>query len=291
MNSAMVKIVECPRDAMQGLPEFIETKVKAAYINSLLKVGFDTIDFGSFVSPAAIPQLRDTEQVLGMIDKGESATRLLSIIANIRGAEKAASFDLVDCLGYPHSVSPSFLKKNINSNTEKSLDTISEMLEICDKQNKELVVYLSMGFGNPYNDEWSVDIVEDSVGQLSELGVTSIPLSDTIGVSKPEHIANTFARVIGAYPDIEFGFHLHTNLTDWYDQIDAAYKNGCRRFDTVILGLGGCPMAEQHDLAGNMKTVNLIEYLEEQGETADINKNAFEDAYIKSLVTFHNFLS
>ncbi len=287
----MVKIIECPRDAMQGLPEFIETKVKADYINTLLKVGFDTIDFGSFVSPVAIPQLRDTEEVLGMIDKGDSSTKLLAIIANRRGAEQAASFDLVDCLGYPHSVSPSFLRKNINSDIGKSLNNIKDMLELCDRKSKELVVYLSMGFGNPYDDEWSVNIVEDSVGQLSELGVKCIPLSDTIGVSTAEHITNTFARVVDAYSEIEFGFHLHTNLTDWHDQIDAAYQNGCKRFDTVILGLGGCPMAEQDDLAGNMKTVNLIEYLEEQGETAELDKNAFEEAYIKSLVTFHNFIS
>ena len=286
----MIKIIECPRDAMQGLPGFIPTQIKAYYINALLKVGFDTIDFGSFVSPKAIPQLRDTDEVLKKLDLSSTKSKLLAIVANLRGAEDACMFEEINYLGYPHSISPSFLKRNINSTIEDSLERVAGMLNLCKKHNKELVVYLSMGFGNPYNDEWNVEIVEEGVSRLHDMGVRIIPLSDTTGVSTIDGIDGVFSTLIPKYPDIEFGFHLHTNLSDWHQQIDRAFINGCRRFDTVILGLGGCPMAED-DLVGNMKTVNLIEYLEEKGQGAGLDKEAFEQAYIKALITFHNYIA
>jgi len=286
----MIKIIECPRDAMQGLSEFIPTQTKANYINALLKVGFDTIDFGSFVSPRAIPQLRDTAEVLSLLDMAGTKSKLLAIVANRRGAETAAGFEQITYLGYPHSISPTFLKKNINSDIRKSLDLVEAMLEICAKSNKELVVYISMGFGNPYDDEWSADIVEESVAALNELGVRIIPLSDTTGISTYDNIEILFKRLIPAYPSIEFGFHLHTTIKHWQDQINIAYINGCRRFDTVMLGLGGCPMAEDN-LVGNMKTVNLVEYLEGKGIDAGLDKEAFEEAYVQSLITFNKFLA
>lgn len=286
-----VKIIECPRDGMQGLPDFIPTDVKIDYINELLKVGFDTIDFGSFVSPKAIPQLKDTAQVVEGLDLSNTDTKLLSIIANVRGAEQACSFEQIDYLGYPHSISPTFLKRNVNSNNAESLGRVEEMLNLCDKAGKELVVYISMGFGNPYGDSWDVDIVEKATDDLYKLGVRIIPLSDTTGVSTLEGIEQSFSRLIPKYPEIEFGFHLHTTTREWYGQISAAYLNGCRRFDTVILGLGGCPMADDDDLTGNMKTVNLKEFCEEKGIKSGINKEAFEAAYVKSLRVFHKYLA
>ena len=245
---------------MQGLPDFIPTDVKTSYINELLKVGFDTIDFGSFVSPKAIPQLKDTAQVVEGLDLSNTKTKLLSIVANVRGATEACNFEQIDYLGYPHSISPTFLKRNVNSNEADSLGRVEEMMNLCAKSGKDLVVYISMGFGNPYGDPWDVDIVEKTTEDLHKLGVRIIPLSDTTGVSTLVGIEESFSRLIPKYPDIEFGFHLHTTTRDWYGQISAAYTNGCRRFDTVMLGLGGCPMADDDDLTGNMKTVNLKEY-------------------------------
>ncbi|MBL4736422.1 MAG: hydroxymethylglutaryl-CoA lyase [Flavobacteriales bacterium] len=287
----MVKIIECPRDAMQGLPDFIPTDTKADYINELLKVGFDTIDFGSFVSPKAIPQLKDTAEVVEKLDLSNTDTKLLSIVGNSRGARQACSFEQISYLGYPHSISPTFLKRNINSDKAGSLQRVEEMLDLCAKAGKELVVYMTMGFGNPYGDPWNVDIVEQATDDLYNLGVRIIPLSDTTGVSTLDGIEGCFSRVIPKYPDVEFGFHLHTTYLDWYGQISAAYMNGCRRFDTVMLGLGGCPMADDDDLTGNMKTVNLKEYCEEKNIDTGLNKDAFEKAYIKSLQIFHKYLA
>lgn len=290
MESACVKITECPRDAMQGLPGFIPTKKKAAYINSLLKVGFDVIDFGSFVSPKAIPQMRDTAELVSLLELDDTSSKLLSIIGNMRGAEHACSFSGITYLGFPHSVSPTFLKRNINSTIEKSRNLIEELLLLCDKHGKELVVYVSMGFGNPYNDLWDVSVVEEEVAWLSEKGVRIIQLSDTIGVSTPEKISAIFKLLTHNFPELEFGFHLHTDIYRWHQQLDAAFKNGCRSFDTVLLGLGGCPMAED-ELVGNLKTVSLIEYLEEAGFKPCINKDAFEKAFIQSLLTFEDYIT
>lgn len=276
---------------MQGLPDFIPTEVKAGYINELLKVGFDTIDFGSFVSPKAIPQLKDTAEVVRRLDLSNTNTKLLSIVANTRGAKEACTFEQISYVGYPHSVSPTFLKRNVNSDEAGSLQRVEEMMNLCEKSGKELVVYISMGFGNPYGDPWNVDIVEKATNDLHERGVRIIPLSDTTGVSQLDGIEACFSRLVPKYMDVAFGFHLHTTTKEWYGQISAAYMNGCRRFDTVMLGLGGCPMADDDDLTGNMKTVNLREYCEEKGIDTGLNDEAFESAYVKSLQVFHNYLA
>jgi hydroxymethylglutaryl-CoA lyase len=280
-----VKIIESPRDAMQGLPVFIATADKIRYINALLKVGFDTIDFGSFVSPKAIPQLSDTVDVLKQLNMEDCPTCLLAIVANLRGAETASSFDRIHYLGYPFSVSPTFLKRNINSTYEKSEKDIQEILELCDKSGKELVIYISMAFGNPYGDEWSPEIVAEWVQRLHSLGVKIVPLSDTVGISSPGSIAQLFGLLIPEFPGIEFGLHLHTTVRHWYRKIDAAFTNGCRRFDTVINGLGGCPMAENR-LVGNLRTSNLLEYFETKDIFVDINEDAFNKAYEFALQIF-----
>lgn len=273
-----IKIVESPRDAMQGIATFIPTEDKVRYINSLLKVGFDIIDFGSFVSPKAIPQLRDTAEVLEKLDLTDSRTKLLAIVGNTRGAQEAAKFERVNCIGYPFSVSQTFLKKNINTTIDKSKNTVADLLEVCDKWDKSLVVYISMAFGNPYGDEWNTDIVETWVGILYDMGARVFPLSDTIGNSNKKSIAALFEKLVPDFPDAEFGLHLHTTLRHWYKKINAAYVNGCRRFDTVINGLGGCPMAE-NKLVGNLRTSNFLEFCEIKDEKVNIDEEAFDEAY------------
>jgi len=280
-----IKIIESPRDAMQGLTRFIPTNDKARYINALLQVGFDTIDFGSFVSPKAIPQLKDTEEVLSKLNLSGSDTKLLVIIGNQRGAETAAKYDEIQYLGYPFSISPTFLKRNINSTIEKSVNTVSELLNTCHKNNKELVVYISMAFGNPYGDQWNPDIVADWVYRLRKMGVKIMPLSDTVGISTKKNIALLFSTLVPEFPEIEFGFHLHTTIRHWYRKINAAFINGCKRFDTVINGLGGCPMAENR-LVGNLRTSNLLEYFEINYVPIDIDEEAFEKAYGLALEVF-----
>jgi len=266
----MIKIIECPRDAIQGIKKFIPTEEKIKYTQDLLDLGFDTIDFGSFVSPKAIPQMKDTEEVLDALDLSKTNTKLLAIVANTYGAEKAAQYEKISYLGFPFSISQTFLKNNINSNMSKSLLTLSKMLDICDKHNKELVVYISMGFGNPYDDPWSVELVEDWIRVLIKLGVKIISISDTLGISKPNDISSIFSYVIPKYPDVEFGFHLHTENHNWRDRIDAAYNAGCKRFDTVIGGFGGCPLSN-YSLVNNLKTCDLIDYLEDNEIDHSIN--------------------
>ena len=280
-----IKIIESPRDAMQGLTRFIPTHDKARYINALLKVGFDTIDFGSFVSPKAIPQLKDTAEVLSKLDLSNSDTKLLVIIGNQRGAETATQYDEIQYLGYPFSISPTFLKRNINSTIEKSVNTVSELLNICNKSKKELVVYISMAFGNPYGDQWNPDIVADWVYRLHKMGVKIMPLSDTVGISTKKNIGLLFSSLVPEFPEVEFGFHLHTTIRHWYRKINAAFINGCKRFDTVINGLGGCPMAENR-LVGNLRTSNLLEYFEINYVPIEINEEAFEEAYGLALEVF-----
>lgn len=280
-----IKIIESPRDAMQGLTQFIPTKNKIRYINALLKVGFDTIDFGSFVSPKAIPQLKDTSEVLQNLDLSNTQTKLLAIVGNKRGGETAALYDQIQYIGYPFSISPTFLKRNINSNIEKSAQTVQELLNICDKSNKELVIYMSMAFGNPYGDEWNTDVVASWVDKLYHMGVRIIPLSDTVGISTKKNIALLFSTLVPEFTDIEFGFHLHTTIRHWYRKVNAAFINGCKRFDTVINGLGGCPMAENR-LVGNLRTSNLLEYFEINYVPIDINEEEFENAYGLALDIF-----
>lgn len=280
-----IKIIESPRDGMQGLVQFIPTEDKVRYINALLQVGFDTIDFGSFVSPRAIPQLSDTAEVLEKLDLSNTNTKLLAIVGNKRGGNDAAKFEQIDYLGYPFSISPTFLQRNLNSNIEKSIQNVDELLTICDKANKKLVVYISMAFGNPYEDEWHPDLVAYWVSRLHDMGVRIIPLSDTIGISTKKNIALLFSTLIPEFTDIEFGFHLHTTIRHWYRKINAAFLNGCSRFDTVINGLGGCPMAE-NKLVGNLRTSNLLEYFEINYVPVEVDEQAFSKAYELALDIF-----
>ena len=255
-----IKIIECPRDAMQGLPDFIATATKAEYINLLLQVGFDTIDFGSFVSPKAIPQMRDTADVLNKLSLQNTNTKLLAIVANRRGADDAVAFDEIDFLGYPFSISEEFQQRNTGKSIDQSLHLVEQMQNICISKNKELVVYLSMAFGNPYGEAWSADIAAKwSEKLINDLGVKTLALSDTIGVSNKENISELFSTLIPAFPNAEIGAHLHTHPNTWSEKVHAAWHAGCHRFDGAIKGFGGCPMAKD-DLVGNMPTENLISY-------------------------------
>jgi hydroxymethylglutaryl-CoA lyase len=278
-----MKIIECPRDAMQGIKDFIPTAQKVAYLNSLLKVGFDTLDFGSFVSPKAIPQMRDTANVLSQLD--DSNTRLLAIVANKRGADEACSFDRIDYLGYPFSVSENFQKRNTNKSIDQSLSLVEQLQNTCVKHHKSLVVYMSMAFGNPYGEHWHEDIVAKWGEKLSDLGVKTIALSDTIGVSNPNNIKPLFSLLIKEYSQIEWGAHLHTHLESWREKVEAVYNSGCRRFDGAIKGYGGCPMAKD-DLVGNMPTEKLLSFTQEKKIETAINTLAFESAYNKAIDTF-----
>jgi len=273
-----VKIIECPRDAMQGIKRFIPTKDKANYINSLLEVGFDTIDFGSFVSPKAIPQMRDTGEVLSMLDLSATNSRLLAIVANVRGANDASQFEEIDYLGYPFSISENFQMRNTSKTIKQSIVILEEILNIAVRSNKEVVAYLSMGFGNPYGDPWNVDIVGDWTYKLAGMGVKILSLSDTIGASQPDTIAYLFSNLITKYPQIEFGAHLHTTPASWREKVDAAYRGGCIRFDGAIKGYGGCPMAKD-ELTGNMPTEKLLDYFIEKKIDLQLDKAHFKNAY------------
>lgn len=281
MNSK-IKIIECPRDAFQGIEEFIPTKLKIKYINQLLKVGFHTIDFGSFVSPKAIPQLNDTAEVLRSLNLHNSASKLLSIIANYRGANQACMFEEINYLGFPLSVSEEFQKRNTNKTISEALDSLQEIQNLCIQKNKNLVVYLSMAFGNPYGEEYDPEIVSELTYKLKTIDVKTIALSDTIGASNPENISPIFSSLISEYSEIEFGAHFHTNPDTWKEKVDFAFQNGCRRFDSAIKGLGGCPMA-MDDLTGNMPTEKLISYFSDQ---LDLNIVEFNKSLQLSEVVF-----
>ncbi len=266
----MVKIIECPRDAMQGIHQFIATDTKVKYINKLLKVGFDTIDFGSFVSPKAIPQMRDTAKVLSQLNLDTTASKLLAIVANERGANDACQFEEIDYLGYPFSISETFQLRNTGVSIADSVRRLAKIKNLASKHNKELVVYISMGFGNPYGDKWNVEIVQKWVDVLAEDGIKILSLSDTIGVATADTIAYLFDNLIPPHPEVEFGGHFHTRPDEWREKIVAAYQNGCRRFDGAIKGYGGCPMAKD-DLTGNMPTEQMIGYFVEQKEDLGLN--------------------
>ncbi|MCO6498900.1 MAG: hydroxymethylglutaryl-CoA lyase [Vicingus serpentipes] len=283
----MVKLIECPRDAMQGLHDFIPTETKANYINQLLKVGFDTIDFGSFVSPKAIPQMRDTADVLTQLDLSNTKSKLLAIIANQRGATDACQFEEINYLGFPFSISETFQQRNTNSSITESLKRVEDIQNLCTQHNKQLVVYISMAFGNPYGDEWNSDIAIEWTKKLTDLGVSIIALSDTIGVSNPENIRHLFSSIVPEFNNIEIGAHLHTTPDTWEEKVAAAYKNGCRRFDGAIKGFGGCPMAKD-DLTGNMPTENLIQYFNQNNINTNINQEAFNQSLIEALKVFPN---
>ena len=283
-----VKIIECPRDAMQGIKTFIPTEKKVQYIQSLLRVGFDTIDFGSFVSPKAIPQMQDTAEVLAQLDLSKTTSKLLAIIANTQGAEMAAVHSQIQYLGFPFSISENFQMRNTHKTIAESLITLTEILEIANNTNKEVVAYLSMGFGNPYGDPWNVDIVGEWTQKLSNMGVKILSLSDTVGSSTPEVISYLFSNLIPKYPNIEFGAHLHTTPNKWHEKVDAAYKAGCKRFDGAIQGFGGCPMATD-DLTGNMPTEKLLSYFTTQKANTNTSPMSFESAYNEASKIFSAF--
>ncbi|MBO6660137.1 MULTISPECIES: hydroxymethylglutaryl-CoA lyase [Roseivirga] len=280
-----MKVIECPRDAMQGLHDFIPTTTKAAYVNQLLKVGFDTIDFGSFVSPKAIPQMRDTAEVLSQLDLSQTSSKLLAIIANLRGAEQAVSFEEISYLGFPLSISETFQQRNTNKSVGEALDQLAEIQNLCLKHNKTLVTYISMGFGNPYDEPFNEEIVSEFVQKLSDLKISIISLSDTIGIAEPKVIKDIFKNSITAYPTIEFGAHFHSTPQRTREKVEAALAAGCKRFDSAIKGFGGCPMAKD-DLTGNVATEKLLEILEEHSEAPEYSKAEFEKAMVQSIDVF-----
>jgi hydroxymethylglutaryl-CoA lyase len=283
-----IKIIECPRDAMQGIKSFIPTARKVAYIQSLLRVGFDTIDFGSFVSAKAIPQMQDTAEVLAQLDLSQTNSKLLASIANTQGAIAASAYKDIQYLGFPFSISENFQMRNTHKTIEESLVTLNEILEIADKTNKQVVAYLSMGFGNPYGDHWNVDIVGNWTENLANRGVKILSLSDTIGSSTPEVIQYLFSNLIPKYPNIEFGAHLHTTPEKWFEKVEAAYKAGCRRFDGAIQGFGGCPMAKD-TLTGNMPTEKLLSFFTSNKEKTNTSPMSFESAYNEATKLFREF--
>lgn len=276
MNKQPVKLIECPRDAMQGWPRFIPTNQKAEYINALLKVGFDTIDFGSFVSPKAIPQMADTRDVLANLRLDGITTKLLAIIANERGAQDAVAYDEIRYLGFPFSVSETFQQRNTNSSIEQSLGRVEAIQNLCVKNDKQLVVYISMGFGNPYGDLYNEEIVFRWANKLAGMGIGILSLADTVGLATPEQVLHITRHLVGALPDTEIGVHLHSTPANWKEKLEAAIAAGCRRFDGALKGIGGCPMADD-ELVGNMDTERMIPYLEEKGMAPELDKNALRN--------------
>jgi len=283
-----VKIIECPRDAMQGIKEWIPTEKKVQYIQSLLRCGFDTIDFGSFVSPKAIPQMVDTAEVLAQLDLSDTQSKLLAIVANVRGAQDAVKHPEIQYLGYPFSISENFQMRNTHKTIAQSVEVLKEILDLANANNKEVVTYLSMGFGNPYGDPWNVEIVGNWAETLSDMGVKILSLSDTVGSSTPEIIDYLFANLIPKYQHIEFGAHLHTIPTKWHEKVNAAYNAGCRRFDGAIQGFGGCPMAKD-ELTGNMPTEKMLSYFTTIKADSGLNPMSFESAYNEASKIFNHY--
>ncbi len=273
-----IKIIECPRDAMQGFHNFIPTDIKIKYINALMEVGFDTIDGGSFVSPKAIPMLADTNEVFSQIKKSDKSTNLLAIVANERGMKEACAYPQVDHIGYPFSISETFQKKNTNLTISESYELLERLQLLAITNNKHIVAYLSMGFGNPYNEKWSLEIAFNWCEKIIELGISTISLSDTIGIAKVKDIEKLFNGCIKRFPNIEFGAHLHTNPQNWEDNLKAAYYSGCTRFDTAIMGFGGCPFAT-NKLTGNLPTENAIHFFEKNKIDINLNIEAFKNAF------------
>jgi len=277
MNYERAKLIECPRDAIQGWKRFIPTERKIDYINSLLKVGFDTIDFGSFVSPKAIPQMADTKDVISKLQIANYKTKLLAIIANTRGAEEAKAYDQINYLGFPFSVSETFQQRNTNSSIEQSLGRVEEIQNLCVKSGKQLVVYISMGFGNPYGDPYDEEIVFEWVNRLVGMDIGIISLADTVGLATAEQVFDMTSYLIESLPGIETGVHLHSTSVNWQEKLDAAVKAGCNRFDGALKGIGGCPMADD-ELVGNMNTELMIPYLEEKGLPLELDQDALQES-------------
>ncbi len=286
--SQKIKIIECPRDAMQGIKDFIPTEKKVQYIQSLLRCGFDTIDFGSFVSPRAIPQMVDTAEVLSKLDLSKTESKLLAIIANLRGAQDAVKHPEIQYLGYPFSISENFQMRNTHKTIAESMVLLQEILDLAQQNNKEVVAYLSMGFGNPYGDPWNVDIVGEWTQKLAAMGVKILSLSDTVGTSTPEVITYLFENLIPKFPTIEFGAHLHTTPSSWHEKVDAAYKAGCYRFDGAIQGFGGCPMAKD-ELTGNMPTEKLLSYFTAAKADTNVSWMPFESAHNEATKIFTKY--
>lgn len=274
-----VHLVECPRDAMQGWPHFISTEKKVAYINALLKAGFDTIDFGSFVSPKAIPQMADTISVLKQLDLKDAASKLLAIVANVSGAEEAVHYDSITYLGFPFSISPTFQLRNTNSTIEDSFKRVQHIQDLCLKHNKQLVIYLSMGFGNPYGDIYNEDILLHWADEMVQLGITTISLADTVGMATAAQIKFSLDTLIPKYPEVVFGVHLHSSPSNRFEKLKAAKEAGCLRFDGALMGIGGCPMA-QDDLVGNMPTEFMIDYFEKNNLLKPFNKEVLQSALL-----------
>ena len=272
-----IQITECPRDAMQGLTAFVPTEVKATYINLLLQVGFDTIDFGSFVSPKAIPQMQDTTAVLQKLDLSNSRSKLLAIIANYRGAEDAVQHEEITYLGFPFSISETFQQRNANTSISEAFEIVKRINALSDSKGKDLLVYLSMGFGNPYGDEWHNDTVLHWAKKLVDEGIQYISLADTIGIAAPKQIESLYTSLSGNFKETTWGVHLHSTPDTWRHKIEAAYKSGCKRFDTALKGYGGCPMAKD-ELTGNIATENVIAYLQEQNINLGLNLDKLQEA-------------
>jgi len=283
-----VKLIECPRDAMQGIKDWIPTENKIQYIQSLLRCGFDTIDFGSFVSPKAIPQMVDTADVLAGLDLSSTESKLLAIVANVRGAEEAVKHEQIDYLGYPFSISENFQMRNTHKTIAQSIEVLKQILELAKDHGKQVVTYLSMGFGNPYGDPWNVEIVGDWAYRMAELGVETLSLSDTVGTSTAEVIDYLYSNLIPKYPEIEFGAHLHTTPNRWHEKINAAFEAGCRRFDGAIQGFGGCPMAKD-ELTGNMPTEKMLSYFTANKVETHINTMSFESAHNEATRIFSKY--
>ena len=284
------KIVECPRDAMQGIQSFIPTAEKVKYLQFLLQVGFHSLDFGSFVSHRAVPQMRDTAKVLDQLDLSDTKTKLLAIVANLRGAETALCFEQIEYIGFPFSISENFQMRNTHKTISESLHTLEQIKELTDKCNKTLVVYLSMGFGNPYGDPWSIDVVSKWVERLSQMEIEIISLSDTVGHAASEDISFLYSTLIPAFSSIEFGAHFHTHPNKGYEKLKAAFDAGCRRFDGAIYGFGGCPMASDA-LVGNMPTEKVITFLNERGIDTGLCMTSFESAMNKTKELFSTYIS
>lgn len=271
-NENHIILTESPRDAQQGLPHVIPPEKRASYINALLKVGFDVIDFGSFVSPKAIPQMADQEKVLELVDKSGSDTKLMAIVGNIRGGKNAAMQPKVDILGFPYSISETFLKKNINADNKEALSIIDGLLEICEKSGKTLRIFMSMAYGNPYNDPWNIGLLEEHINLLSAKGIRTITLADTIGVASPALLSDVYKRLVADFSDHEFGLHIHTRPNEWHEKLDAAWDAGCRWYEGVISGIGGCPMTG-YEMVGNLDTLHLLEFLESKNAKHRVNMN------------------
>ncbi|WP_131538105.1 hydroxymethylglutaryl-CoA lyase [Pedobacter nototheniae] len=285
MSQNPFKLIECPRDAMQGLHNFIPTELKSKYLNLLLEVGFNTLDFGSFVSPKAIPQLADTKEVLANLNLSYTTTKLLAIVANLRGVEEAVMHEQINYLGFPFSISETFQQRNTNSSIAQSLNTVEEMISLCDKNNKTAVVYLSMGFGNPYGDDWNYEIIEKWADALINKGVQILSLADTVGVSTPEKIEDILPKLISKFENIEIGIHLHSTPTERFEKIEAAYNSGVKRIDSALKGFGGCPMAAD-DLTGNIATEDVISFLNSKGENLNLNMAKWNEAMALSSQIF-----